>query len=141
MHDAKHKPFIFFSLCSLWPSAMLVVSCAPRAETIHGVSQQGAVNVGQVVPQIAGVRQQHEFSDERIQHAVADAVDQRTQNVWNDVRPWILGAVGMVGIIAAGVVTVLVVWIRWNSYARQKPTYERGRARRMANGPLERRTI
>lgn len=103
-------------------------------------SLQGVVNVGEVAPQLTGIRQQHELTDQRIQNAVAAAVDQRTQNIWNDVRPWISGAVATVGIIAAAVVVVLVVWIRWNSYLRQKPAYERARARVQEKAPVEART-
>jgi hypothetical protein len=117
--------------CALAVSCLVLTGCAAggSAGGVRGDSQQGVVNVDEVAPQLAGLVEDQRLSDERIQHAVAAVVDQRTQNVWNDVRPWITGAVVTVAIVAAAAVVVLVVWIRWNSYLRQKPVYERGRVR------------
>ena len=99
--------------------ALILPGCA------SGGSPQGIGNVGGQGQQGLGLVQQNpDDSSERQAHSAGD-VDQSSRLTWNDVRPWLFAQTATVLIVAL----VVMYWIRHNSYARQKPAYEKSKGR------------
>ena len=91
---------------------------------IETAAQQAAVAVaGGIKTTMAGV--------------VSDSVDRSTNNIWNDVRPWLLFMVAIAVVAAAAAVVVLLYWIKTHSYAEQKPVYEAAKLAERTATPID----
>ncbi len=98
---------------------------AERIDRIEQTQAGIAARVEEIETEVTGIKSEVNTQGGDVAALKNEVSITKNKSIINDVWPWLLTGLGSLMVLVAGCLLLVRMWVRKNSYLRQKPVWER----------------